>query len=84
MIPPPKKRGHGRKGVGTIVGFKFRHYVYVYELYKRNPSRTLTGYVEKLEGKYDIVPVRIRKKQELDQQEPLVVSEDMNNDSEEV
>ena len=47
-IPPVQSRGHGRKGVGSIVGLKICHHAYIYKLYLGNPSLPLVGYIEKI------------------------------------
>ena len=41
LIPPGGKKGHGRQGVGSLLGFQMHHHLYIYELYLRNPSRPL-------------------------------------------
>ena len=58
IIPPVQSRGHGRKGVGTIVGLKICHHVYIYKLYLENPSLPLVGYIEKNYDKFGLVLTR--------------------------
>ena len=43
------KRGHQRNGSGTICGWAAIHDAMTCDLYLKNPSWTLTGYVEELE-----------------------------------
>ena len=52
LIPPGGEKGHGKRGVGSILKFEMYHHLYIYELYLRNPSRPLKSYCERLEGKY--------------------------------
>ena len=40
---PVSKRGHGRKGIGTIKQLSMDHHCYIYALYKNNPSMPLSG-----------------------------------------
>ena len=47
LVSPPKaKRGHGRKGVGSMKNFTSEHDNFLYYLYKKNPSLPLYGYCE--------------------------------------
>ena len=52
LIPPGGKKGHGRKGVGSVLNFEMHHHLYIYELYLRNSSRPLLSYCDCLERKY--------------------------------
>ena len=54
LIPTVYKKGHGKKGVGSLLQFEMAHHLYIYELYLRNPSRPLKSYCMKLEGKYGL------------------------------
>ena len=54
LIPPGGKKGHRKQGVGSLLGFKMHHHLYIYELYLRNPSRPLLSYCERLKGKYGV------------------------------
>ena len=47
-VPLPKKRGHGKKGNGSLTGMTIDHQMHLYELYISNPSRPLDGYSEEL------------------------------------
>ena len=40
---PVSKKGHGRSGTGSILGLTTEHHLYIYELYKMNPSMPLYG-----------------------------------------
>lgn len=52
LIPPGRKCGHGKRGVGSLLEMEMHHHFYIYELYLRNPSRPLLSYCDKLEKKY--------------------------------
>ena len=43
---PVSKRGHEKRGIGTMKQFNMDHHTYIYELYKNNPSMPLSGYCE--------------------------------------
>ena len=45
---PVSKKGHGRRGTGSLYGLKVEHHFYIYDLYKNNPSMPLYGYCEEL------------------------------------
>ena len=53
-IPPIKKRGHGKSGVGSLLGFKMKHHAFIFELYLKNPTLPLIGYVDELESKFSL------------------------------
>ena len=54
-VPTECQRGHGRKGVGTIIGLLPFHHSYLYALYKQNPSRTISGYIEEINKEYGLI-----------------------------
>ena len=45
---PEKKRGHNKRGIGMLSGFKIQHHAFLYSLYKKNPALPLYGYCEEL------------------------------------
>ena len=45
---PVKKRGHNKKGIGSLSNLKIHHHVFLYSLYKSNPAMPLYGYCEEL------------------------------------
>ena len=51
---PVKKRGHNKKGIGMLSGFKLQHHAFLYSLYKKNPGLPLYGYCEELERYHHI------------------------------
>jgi hypothetical protein len=56
MLPPSFNQGNGRVDVGSMCGFTMEHRLYIYHLYRRNPSRQLLGYydVKKMKTKFGI------------------------------
>ena len=38
---PVSKKGHGRSGTGSLSGLTVEHHLYIYGLYKNNPSMPL-------------------------------------------
>ena len=54
-IPPTRKKGHGRTGVGSLIGLFPSHHDLIYRLYKANPARPLMGYVEEVEKECGIL-----------------------------
>ena len=55
IIPFAASRGHGYKGVGTLIGLLPSHHSYMYDLYLDNLARPLDGYVEELEVRFGLV-----------------------------
>ena len=51
---PVSKKGHGRSGTGSLLGLTIEHHLYIYELYKMNPSMPLYGYSEELWKEFGI------------------------------
>ena len=51
---PVKKRGHNKKGIGTLSNLKIHHHVFLYSLYRSNPAMPLYGYYEELYRNYQI------------------------------
>ena len=51
---PVSKKGHGRKGTGSLYGLRMEHHLYIYQLYKSNPSMPLYGYCEELFNRFGI------------------------------
>ncbi len=51
---PDSNRGHGIKGVGSLIGFRQIHHDFIYTLFLENPSRPREGYVEELEKEFGI------------------------------
>ena len=43
-----KKRGHNKKGIERLSGFKIHHHTFLYTLYKQNPALPLYSYCEEL------------------------------------
>ena len=43
-VPQRKKRGHGKRGAGSMNGITMEHHAFLYELYLDNPARPLDGY----------------------------------------
>jgi len=55
IVPPTLPQGHGRSGVGSMIGLKMRHHAYIYDLYVKNPSCPLHGYVEEIYRRFNIL-----------------------------
>ena len=51
---PVSKRGHGKRGIGTMKQLNIEHHTYIYELYKTNPSMPLSGYCEEFYNRFGI------------------------------
>ena len=54
MIPSSRRRGHGRRGVGSLKGLTMRHHEAMYYCYTKRPSRPIDGYVLKLQKHFGI------------------------------
>ena len=54
-VPTECQRGHGQKGVGSIIGLSPFHHRYIYDLYKQNPARPVSGYIEEIKKEYGII-----------------------------
>ena len=54
ITPPKKNRGHGRTGVGQIIGLQMCHHECIFKTYLKNPAMPLIGYIDILQQKYDI------------------------------
>ena len=48
VIPLYVERVHGLRGIGTFLELAPVYHVFLYNLYVKNPSRPLNGYVEEL------------------------------------
>ena len=55
LLPPSIPRGHGRSGVGSLLGWEMEHHAYIYDLYRDNPALPVDGYVEQFYQRYNIV-----------------------------
>ena len=51
---PQCRRGHGKKGIGSKKLLEVEHHVFLYELYRNNPSMPLNGYSEEFAKRYNI------------------------------
>ena len=51
---PKKKRGHNKSGIGTLIDLKIHHHIFLYSLYKKNPSMPLYGYCAELLREFNI------------------------------
>ena len=51
---PVSKKGHGRSGTGSLYGLRLEHHLYIYDLYKKNPSMPLYRYCEELFKEFGI------------------------------
>ena len=50
-----KKRGHGRKGVGTVLRFGHEHHEFLYDLYLSRPSLPSEAYICEFNKKFGMV-----------------------------
>ena len=54
VVPHMKTRGHSLRGVGALLGWEMKHHVFLYDLYRDNPSIPVDGYVEEFLHWYGI------------------------------
>ena len=50
-----KKRGHGRTGIGSLIGLTPCHHDFLYNLYTSRPSLPIEGYICEFDKKFQIV-----------------------------
>ena len=55
VIPPISKRGHCKRGVGSLSGMQMQHHMFIYRLYLDNPALPLHGYIEELYTKFRLI-----------------------------
>ena len=46
LLPTKLARGHGKRGVGSMLDWQMYHHLFIYELYRSNPALPVDGYVE--------------------------------------
>lgn len=53
-LQEPAPRGHGRRGVGVLIGTEPFHDAFIYRLYRENPMRPIDDYVVKLNEEFNL------------------------------